>query len=140
MVEVPGTRLGSVKPEGQLAHGPLQIYDSPEAMKKFEPLYRLVRVGMGKKVERPSRQQRTYRPRGRRPGPGLSIGRETDETPPHRQATQEPPEDAPGYCEGEGCQGQEGEIVARFRLGIVGGGWDGGVALTGLLWVGAVYD
>ena len=34
------------------------VYDSPEAMKKFEPLYRLVRVGMGKKVERASRQQR----------------------------------------------------------------------------------
>ena len=35
------------------------IYDSPEAMKKFEPLYRLVRVGLGKKPERASRQQRT---------------------------------------------------------------------------------
>lgn len=35
------------------------IYDSPEAMKKFEPQYRLIRVGMATKGERPSRQQRT---------------------------------------------------------------------------------
>jgi len=37
------------------------IYDSPEALKKFEPLYRKVRVGQGTKVERPSRQQRKQR-------------------------------------------------------------------------------
>ena len=36
------------------------VYDSPEAMKKFEPLYRLVRVGLGTKPERASRQQRTF--------------------------------------------------------------------------------
>jgi small subunit ribosomal protein S24e len=36
------------------------IYDSPEAMKKFEPTYRLVRVGMATKPERASRQQRTF--------------------------------------------------------------------------------
>ena len=38
------------------------IYDSSEAMKKFEPLYRLVRVGQGEKPERASRQQRTSQP------------------------------------------------------------------------------
>ncbi|PNY26747.1 40S ribosomal protein S24-A, partial [Tolypocladium capitatum] len=37
------------------------IYDSPEAMKKFEPNYRLVRVGMATKAERASRQQRKQR-------------------------------------------------------------------------------
>jgi ribosomal protein S24E len=37
------------------------IYDSPEAMKKFEPLYRLVRVGFATKPERASRQQRKQR-------------------------------------------------------------------------------
>lgn len=37
------------------------IYDSPEAMKKFEPIYRLVRVGMATKPERASRQQRKQR-------------------------------------------------------------------------------
>ena len=37
------------------------VYDSPEALKKFEPHYRLVRVGMASKIEKPSRQQRTSR-------------------------------------------------------------------------------
>ncbi|KAH6897331.1 ribosomal protein L23/L15e core domain-containing protein [Thelonectria olida] len=37
------------------------VYDSPEAMKKFEPTYRLVRVGQATKVERASRQQRKQR-------------------------------------------------------------------------------
>jgi ribosomal protein S24E len=35
------------------------VYDSPEAMKKFEPHYRLVRVGLATKIEKASRQQRT---------------------------------------------------------------------------------
>jgi ribosomal protein S24E len=35
------------------------VYDSPEALKKFEPHYRLVRVGVATKIEKPSRQQRT---------------------------------------------------------------------------------
>jgi small subunit ribosomal protein S24e len=35
------------------------VYDSPEALKKFEPHYRLVRVGVASKIEKPSRQQRT---------------------------------------------------------------------------------
>ncbi|KAL5604875.1 hypothetical protein BROUX41_001794 [Berkeleyomyces rouxiae] len=37
------------------------VYDSPEAMTKFEPRYRLVRVGLATKVERASRQQRKQR-------------------------------------------------------------------------------
>ncbi|KAK6839194.1 40S ribosomal protein S24 [Apiospora arundinis] len=37
------------------------VYDSPEAMKKFEPQYRLVRVGLAVKPERASRQQRKQR-------------------------------------------------------------------------------
>jgi ribosomal protein S24E len=37
------------------------LYDSPEALKKFEPHYRLVRVGVATKVEKPSRQQRPSR-------------------------------------------------------------------------------
>ena len=36
------------------------VYDSPEAMKKFEPQYRLIRVGLATKVERASRQQRKF--------------------------------------------------------------------------------
>jgi hypothetical protein len=35
------------------------VYDSPEALKKFEPNYRLVRYSLGVKVEKASRQQRT---------------------------------------------------------------------------------
>lgn len=35
------------------------VYDSPEALKKFEPHYRLVRVGFANKIEKASRQQRT---------------------------------------------------------------------------------
>jgi len=37
------------------------IYDSVEAMKKFEPHYRLVRVGHATKIEKASRQQRKQR-------------------------------------------------------------------------------
>merc|ERR1712137_1328838 len=37
------------------------IYDSAEAMKKFEPHYRLVRYGMATKIEKASRQQRKQR-------------------------------------------------------------------------------
>jgi len=37
------------------------IYDSTEALKKFEPRYRLVRVGAAEKVEKASRQQRKQR-------------------------------------------------------------------------------
>ena len=35
------------------------IYDSTEALKKFEPRYRLIRIGQATKIERASRQQRT---------------------------------------------------------------------------------
>jgi ribosomal protein S24E len=34
------------------------LYDSEEALKKFEPHYRLVRYDLAKKIEKPSRQQR----------------------------------------------------------------------------------
>ncbi|OAA50918.1 Ribosomal protein S24e [Beauveria brongniartii RCEF 3172] len=37
------------------------VYDSPEAMQKFEPLYRLVRVGKATKPERAAKQQRKQR-------------------------------------------------------------------------------
>ena len=44
------------------------VYDSPDSAKKFEPRYRLVRYGLATKVEKASRQQRTYRSRPRRIG------------------------------------------------------------------------
>ncbi|KAF2400626.1 40S ribosomal protein S24, partial [Trichodelitschia bisporula] len=37
------------------------IYDSSEALKKFEPHYRLVRYGLAAKIEKASRQQRKQR-------------------------------------------------------------------------------
>ncbi|OBT72324.1 small subunit ribosomal protein S24e [Pseudogymnoascus sp. 05NY08] len=37
------------------------VYDSPEALKKFEPHFRLVRVGAAEKIEKPSRAQRHQR-------------------------------------------------------------------------------
>ncbi|OBT39946.1 small subunit ribosomal protein S24e [Pseudogymnoascus sp. WSF 3629] len=37
------------------------VYDSPEALKKFEPHFRLVRVGVADKIEKPSRAQRHQR-------------------------------------------------------------------------------
>ena len=36
------------------------IYDSEEALKKFEPHYRLVRYDLAKKIEKASRQQRKF--------------------------------------------------------------------------------
>ncbi|KAF2675556.1 hypothetical protein BT63DRAFT_420754 [Microthyrium microscopicum] len=37
------------------------VYDSEEALKKFEPHYRLVRYDLAKKIEKASRQQRKQR-------------------------------------------------------------------------------
>ncbi|KAF2481343.1 ribosomal protein L23/L15e core domain-containing protein [Neohortaea acidophila] len=37
------------------------VYDSAEAMKQFEPRYRLIRYGQATKVEKASRQQRKQR-------------------------------------------------------------------------------
>ncbi|KAM3503800.1 hypothetical protein MY10362_003959 [Beauveria mimosiformis] len=37
------------------------VYDSPEAMQKFEPRYRLIRVGKATKPERAAKQQRKQR-------------------------------------------------------------------------------
>jgi ribosomal protein S24E len=82
------------------------VYDSPEAMKKFEPQYRLVRVGLATKAERASRQQRAYTILDSRfQGFGL-VWLTLD----NRQAAQEPTKDPPRYGKGQGCQGEEGEI------------------------------
>ena len=76
------------------------IYDSNEAMKKFEPHYRLVRYGQATKIEKASRQQRAL-------GPLMEMlsRRLTDI---HRQAAQEPCQDHARYGQGQGPdQGQE---------------------------------
>ena len=38
------------------------VYDSAEALKKFEPHHRLVRIGAATKIEKASRQQRMFIP------------------------------------------------------------------------------
>jgi ribosomal protein S24E len=38
------------------------LYDSAEALNKFEPHYRKVRIGVATKIEKPSRQQRMLTP------------------------------------------------------------------------------
>jgi ribosomal protein S24E len=93
------------------------VYDSPEAMKKFEPHYRLVRVGLATKIERASRQQRMSN--SSRWEPGICGAQQLTFSlfSPYRQAAQEQAEDSPGYGEGQGCQGEEGEINGwRFVL------------------------
>lgn len=89
------------------------IYDSQEAMKKFEPHYRLVRYGMASKIEKASRQQRTY---SSSLAPGhmawwqTMVGKEVILTRIviNRQTAQEQAKGAPGYGEGQGRQeGQE---------------------------------
>ena len=91
------------------------IYDSPEALKKFEPHYRLVRVGFASKIEKASRQQRMFdsiRTLQR-------CGRDgTDEL--YRQTAQKQTEDSPRYGKGQGCDQEEGQID-HSSLGVRGG-------------------
>lgn len=121
------------------------IYDSPEAMKKFEPIYRLVRVGMATKAERASRQQRTYLvspaiiilslplPTGGG-GHGLffffPLLYAFPLTLPNRQAAQEPTKDPARHGKGQGRQGKEGEISASLMVVKLGVGYGGAVILS----------
>ena len=84
------------------------VYDSAEAMKKFEPHYRLVRYGQAAKIEKPSRQQRTFNHRRR----ALEDGRGCKDgilTHGNRQAAQEQGQGVP-RCREEGRRRQEEEI------------------------------
>ena len=119
------------------------VYDSPEAMKKFEPHFRLVRVGMASKIEKASRQQRTFHlPASRAPHESMaeedSVGwswRWLTIPPPNRQAAQEPAEDSAGYREGQGPQGEEGEMSGwHFLLAssVIPGIWAGGTMAMAL--------
>lgn len=78
------------------------IYDSPEALQKFEPLYRLVRIGKATRPERASRQQRACRDYVERGQRWL--------TERCRQAAQEQAKDSAGHGKGQGRQAQEGQI------------------------------
>jgi Ribosomal protein S24e len=94
------------------------VYDSPEALKKFEPHYRLVRVGVASKIEKPSRQQRTSRITSVDHGNCIDANMVA-----HRQATKEPPKDSPGYSEGQGPCQEEGEIDdSLFLVRVADGG------------------
>lgn len=90
------------------------VYDSPEAMKKFEPQYRLVRVGLATKPERASRQQRASSPFYPvysvrcRSDAGLVLVRDGYADNPNRQAAQEQAKDAPRHREEQGQEGEEG--------------------------------
>ena len=104
------------------------VYDSPEALKKFEPQYRLVRVGLATKPERASRQQRRFFPSSDGNDRILYLRRESGTwilaldighvfwgrgliiSPYYRQATQEPTKDAARNRQVQGRQGEEGQI------------------------------
>lgn len=80
------------------------LYDSQAAMKKFEPRYRLIRVGMATKPERASRQQRKL--------DCLDCCVETFQTNSCRETTKEPTEGVARNHEGQGReQGQEEEVI-----------------------------
>lgn len=98
-----------------------QVYDSPEALKKFEPRYRSVRYGLATKIEKASRQQRMWRLHYR-----SKLTRRL--TQQYRQATQEPFEGAAWYSEGQGSEEEEGKRLSdgtRFGAASFGGthGW-----------------
>lgn len=97
------------------------VYDSPEALKKFEPHYRLVRVGFASKIEKPSRQQRTFIWNLGCDGWDMErLGIEADIVD-HRQATQEQTKDSPRYSKGQGCAEEEREIDDPLCLVVCGG-------------------
>jgi small subunit ribosomal protein S24e len=80
------------------------VYDSNEALKKFEPHYRLVRYDFAKKIEKASRQQRTL----------IEDCNQTNEQHtnyPYRKATQEQIQRIPRNCQGQGSQEEEGSRV-----------------------------
>jgi len=80
------------------------IYESVEALKKFEPHYRLVRIGVANKIEKASRQQRTLEP------VCLKKLWHYGANWMFRQATQEPSQDVTRNGQGQGCSEEEGEV------------------------------
>lgn len=93
------------------------VYDSAEAMKKFEPRYRLVRYGLATKVEKASRQQRT----------SIMHVAMIMCLRVHRQAAQEQDEGVPRYRQDQGwCEeGQEisGCTITMTTRVMVAGEW-----------------
>lgn len=85
------------------------LYESPEAMKKFEPHYRLVRYGQAKKIEKASRQQRMSFATDVEAE--MSAGWMMILTARLRQAEKEPLQGVPRYRQDQGCSSQEGQEV-----------------------------
>jgi len=108
------------------------VYDSAEALKKFEPHYRKVRYGLASKIEKASRQQRTYffvyhlllfvsdwvrwvgiyrwnMGRAWMMESG-NMFRDMSLIILHRQAEEEQRKGGPWYTEDQGQEGQEGQI------------------------------
>jgi hypothetical protein len=107
------------------------IYDSTEALKKFEPHYRLVRIGAGVKVEKPSRQQRTSTYPTEETPAATAAAEECEANTKYRQATEEPLQEVPRYRQGQGPQEEQGLSVCVSYCGmivLVLGGWRENVA------------
>jgi hypothetical protein len=75
-------------------------------MKKMEPNYRLVRFGLGTKVEKASRQQRTCW--------SDSLRWSVDTNALNRQAAQEQAERVPRHSKGQGRQEEEERKINDF--------------------------
>lgn len=84
-------------------------------MKKFEPHYRLVRVGMAAKKEQASRQQRKW-PDTRQ---CRAIQSACADKLVNRQAAQEQVEGVPWCGQGQGWRGEEGQEIDVMYMG-----WD----------------
>lgn len=99
------------------------VYDSNEALKKFEPHFRLVRVGAADKVEKASRQQRMF-----------LVYRGLDDTLTYsRQAEEEPLQEVPRYRQDQGSQEEQGlNVLIGLGGGRPAGGVDSGLLHTRL--------
>lgn len=104
------------------------VYDSPEALKKFEPNYRLVRYSLGVKVEKASRQQRTCLSRIHTDGiRGVTRGQGL--TRVDRQATQEQIQGVPRNGQDQGQQEEGQGLNVGYLMTMMAwlsvGSWDG---------------
>lgn len=87
------------------------IYDSHEALKKFEPHYRLVRIGAASKIEKASRQQRMCMGNATSPLREMVLNSLLMPHVSYRQNTQEPSQDRPRNRQDEDCCRQEGQEI-----------------------------
>ena len=86
------------------------LYDSVEALKKFEPHYRLVRIGQATKIEKASRQQRTFLYSMR--CMHMAVEGRTDQM--RRETTEESVKDVTGNGKGKGRkEGKEGQVKSN---------------------------